>query len=155
MTLLQNNARYTLEYPSDWTVTRNATLPEVGYDMLGTILRYPALDDGTTLTDAAIHISVGSACPSLANAETTGPATKATVGGREWDKVSRDGVGAGNRYRGDTYTRTEGGLCYAISTLLHSCNLGPDCGENHSKPFDEQRMYALFDSILSTFAFRQ
>lgn len=146
---------FSVRYPADWTQKSNVTMPESGYETLGTLLTYPAEKDRTTLTSAGMHFSFGSGCPSLENIESRGAPGTATIGGKTWTHYVRDGVGAGNRYQGDTYVYEETGACYLISTLEHSCNLGPDCGENHSAPFDKEKIDALFGQVLSTFAFRQ
>lgn len=146
---------FSVRYPADWTQKSNVTMPESGYEMLGTLLTYPAEKDRTTLTSAGMHLSFGSGCPALDNIESTGAPDTVTIGGRQWMHYVRDGVGAGNRYQGDTYVYQEPGSCYLISTLEHSCNLGPDCGEGHTTAFDKAAMDAQFNQILSTFAFRQ
>lgn len=152
--LLDDNAFYSLRYPSHWTLESGVTMPEAGYEAPGTLLTYPAELDYTTLTDAAVHVYAGTVCPSLEKVEMVGNAATAVIGGETWQRVTRDGAGAGNRYQGDTYMLMRKNTCYAISTLLHSCNLGSDCGENHTIPFDKAAMDKAFAKILSTFAFR-
>lgn len=143
-----------VRYPADWTAKSNVTMPEAGYEMLGTRLTYPAEADGTTLGDAAMHLAYGSACPSLEGIESTGTPGTVTIGGKQWTHYVRDGAGAGNRYQGDTYVHEETGACYLVSTLEHSCNLGPDCAEGHTEAFDKAALDALFGQVLSTFSFR-
>lgn len=152
---LLQTGHFSAQYPDDWTAKSNVTMPEAGYETLGTLLTYPADKDRTTLTSAGMHLAYGSGCPDLKNIESVGSPDTVTIGGKQWTHYVRDGVGAGNRYQGDTYVYQEPGACYLISTLEHSCNLGPDCGENHSAPFDKKAMDALFGTVVSSFSFRQ
>jgi len=154
-TKLLQTGHFSAYYPNDWTAKSNVAMPEAGYEMLGTLLTYPAEKDASTLSSAGMHFSFGSGCPSLKDIESVGKTDTVTIGGKAWTHYVRDGVGAGNRYQGDTYVYQQPGACYLISTLEHSCNLGPDCAEGHTTKFDKATIDAQFKQVLSTFTFRQ
>jgi hypothetical protein len=64
-------------------------------------------------------------------------------------------VGAGNLYESTVYRTEAVGRCYTFVLWVHSCNLGPDCGTAHAKPYDRVEVSGVFRHILSTAVFAQ
>lgn len=128
-TYTDDDQGYSIDVPSDWTIAKDDTLVTENYQVTGTSFAYPADRDRSALFDAKVHIASVPTCPDLEGTMEDINATKFTR--TEWD-----GVGAGNRYQGETYTLARDKDCLVITLYTHSCNLGgSDCGDDHALPF--------------------
>lgn len=120
---------YSIDVPSDWTITERDSIATDGYTAVGTSFAYPAERDRSALGEAKVNVATLPECP----AQDGG--TMETVNGRQFMRTDFDGVGAGNRYRGQTYAIERGGSCVVVTLYTHSCNLGPDCGPDRQEPY--------------------
>jgi len=139
---------YSIRYPQGWIVQENVTLTTNDTDYTGTSIVYPADEQKSTLLDSQVHIAMGEgACPSSEGYDVV------TIGNRQWTRFIWGDAAAGNKYDGMTSFTDHDGNCYTVNFYLHSCNLGPDCGPDHSKPFDKASLIPSFEAILATFEF--
>ncbi len=138
---------YAIEIPSDWTITENDSLTTDDYTAVGTSFAYPADRDMSALSDAKVNIATMPACP----AQDGG--TMEDVNGTAFMRTEFDGVGAGNRYRGQTYQIERDGACTVITLYTHSCNLGPDCGPARQEPYSYEDTLFKLRWTLETLSF--
>lgn len=140
---------YTIEIPSDWTVTENDVIAVDGYEATGTSFAYPAERDGSALLEAKVHVAMVPACP----AQDGG--IMEPVNGTAFMRTDFDGAGAGNRYRGRTYQiERPDGRCAVATLYTRSCNLGPDCGENRQNPYSYDGTVSVLRGVLDTLTLR-
>lgn len=146
---------YTIEIPSDWTITEDETLATDSYTTVGTSFAYPATRDGSALTEARVHIATMPTCPAQdsSTALTTGSGTMEDIHGTSFMRTEFDGVGAGNRYRGQTYQIERDGACTVITLYTHSCNLGADCGDDRQSPYSYEDTLFMLRWTLETLSF--
>lgn len=122
--------RYSLPYPETWRIEGGNILATDDAQYTGTAFIVPEESyAGTSLLDARIHTYVGDSCPVLAGA------TAVTMEDRTFLHGNWSGAGAGNLYKGEAYTLEENGTCVMVTLYQHLCNLGPDCGPDHSATF--------------------
>lgn len=126
---------YGIDVPGDWTIEEDASVATDDYQAVGTAFAYPAERDRSALSQAYVHIAFVSACP----AQDGG--VMEDVNGTPFMRTEFDGVGAGNRYRGQTFAIERGGECVVATLYTRSCNLGPDCGP------DRQELYSYEDTL--------
>lgn len=142
---------FQFEYPSAFAQSPGTLDSD---DITGLTLTYPAsYSQGTKLNEATIHIGAMSracAAPEVSNQQTV---SQQTINGIAFTKVTGSDAGAGNLYETTNYTTTHDGNCYHLTLLLHSCNLGPDCGEGRTADFDRSAIEKTFDQIVSSFTF--
>jgi hypothetical protein len=138
---------YAIEIPSDWTITEDDTLATDDYTAVGTSFAYPATRDRSALSDAKVHVATMPACP----AQDGG--TMEDVNGTAFMRTDFDGVGAGNRYRGQTYQIERDGACTVITLYTHSCNLGVDCGPDRQEPYSYEDTLFKLRWTLETLSF--
>jgi hypothetical protein len=139
---------YSIAYPDGWDVRENATLNLPDTARTGTSFSPPpAFGKGTTFDDAAVQVaSESGAC--------AGSGTLVTVGTTPFTRSSWSDAGAGNLYEGADYATKQGGRCVHVTLYMHSCNLGPDCGPGHDKPFDRLPLRTVFEQMVSTLTLR-
>jgi hypothetical protein len=128
-TYRNDDVGYSIDIPSDWTTTEGDVVTTDAYQATGTSFAYPADRDRSALTEAKVNVAEMPACP----AQDGG--TMEEIGGHSFMRTDFDGVGAGNRYRGQTYATERGDSCLVITLYTHSCNLGPDCGPDRQGPY--------------------
>ncbi|MDB4978266.1 MAG: hypothetical protein JWM56_452 [Candidatus Peribacteria bacterium] len=108
---------------------------------------------GTVLSSATVSVtSQKDACPAPNYEQQTGKHTE-VINSIPFDVTTGTGVGAGNLYESSIYNTVHNGVCHSIVLLRHSCNLGPDCGEGHTKPYNKKAVNEALMSIVRTFAF--
>ncbi len=139
---------YEVMYPTDWSVQEESIMNTQNYQITGTSFVYPAEKDHTTLFEAQFHVAHAATCPIMDT-----PAHVVLRNGQEWSRYEWSGVGAGNLYEGVTYMQEYKGQCFVLTTRLHSCNLGPDCGDNHTEAFDRDGILNMFDTVAQSFTF--
>lgn len=139
---------YTIDVPSDWTITGNDALTTDEYTAVGTSFAYPAARDRSALGEAEVHVASMPACP----AQDGG--VMEDVNGTSFMRTEFDGAGAGNRYRGQTYQIERDGACTVITLYTQSCNLGPDCGDDRQEPYSYEDTLFKLRWTLETLSFR-
>ncbi len=144
----QSAEGYGIAYPDGWTVQENATLNLPDGERTGTSFSPPdAFGQGTTFDDAAVQVAAeAGAC--------AGSGTVVDVNGTAFKRGSWSDAAAGNLYEGAEYATENAGRCYHVTLYMHSCNLGPDCGPGHDKPFDRLPLRTVFEQMVSTLSFR-
>jgi hypothetical protein len=139
---------YSIDVPSDWAVEENDTVATDAYQAVGTSFSYPADRDRSALLEAKVNVARLPECP----AQDGG--VMEDVNGVRFMRTAFDGVGAGNRYRGQTYATERGGACVVVTLYTHSCNLGPDCGEDHAGAFSYDDVLSALRRAIDTLALR-
>lgn len=142
---------YSIVVPSGWTILKNTDVTTAEYTVEGTAFIAPADMTGTTLNEARFHIAQIPSCPVPSVSGSTSETIE--IDGIDFQRTSWSGVGAGNLYEGYTYTAPTNDACIVLTGFLHSCNLGVDCGENHSAPFDTQAYFSTFDTMARSMKF--
>lgn len=142
---------FRIEYPASFRIARNDEVITDSYQMTGTSFIFPdSYKDGNTLREAKMSMAVTDTCERM-----DPPASKSTVtiDGETFVRYDWSGVGAGNLYQGTTYYGMHANKCYIATLYMHSCNLGPDCEEGHTEPFDEVTIQNAFEDIIHTLTF--
>ncbi len=143
---------YSLSYPPD--VTLAPRQPANPPDVEDVRIDLPAsIGSGTTLGEAYVEAEVQPApcnAPLFDSLSSTG---STAINGVTFQRGDGSGVGAGNLYQGSVYTTVRNGSCYRLTGVMHSCNLGPDCGEGRTAPFDKQKVQGMLEGIVGTFRF--
>ena len=137
---------YSIEVAAGWTVQEDKQVVTEDYQATGTAFVATA-ETRTTLSEAYFHVSQVATCPSLTKT------TPVTIAGKTFQRATWSGVGAGNLYEGVSYFGAKDAGCLLMTGYLHSCNLGADCGENHSAPFDKAAYISKFDAMAKSVQF--
>ncbi len=140
-----SDSTFSVNYPAGWSVRQSVPLTTEDYNVVGTAIMLPK-PEKSTLDEAQFHVALQESCPAQKDAKSV------MINGIAYKQSNWSGVGAGNLYEGKTYTTSHDGKCAVITLYVHSCNLGSDCGEGVTA-YDKQELAAMFDSMLSTFAF--
>ncbi len=147
-TYANDDIGYTIDVPSDWTITESDTVVTDGYTAVGTSFGYPAGRDRSALGEATVNVASMPECPSQDGG------TMDDVNGQRFMRTEFDGVGAGNRYRGETYAIERGGSCVVVTLFTHSCNLGPDCGDDRQEPYSYDDTLFKLKTVFESLTFR-
>ncbi len=146
--------RYAISFPAGFSIA-----PREFYqgDVSGMQIDFPhsSLQPGTTLYEAFMRIEVQpKECGYYAQFdESQSSARSVRIGGVVFRRIDGTEFGAGNRYEVSVYTASHGGYCYRLTTIMHSCNIGPYCGEGHTAAFDKVPIQNVFDRIVGSFTF--
>jgi hypothetical protein len=137
---------YSISVPSGWTTTPGKEIITNSYHTKGTAFTAPS-ETGTTLDEAFFHVAQMTSCPPLPKN------TAATIAGVPFQRALWNDAAAGNLYEGVTYASPKDAGCLVLTGFLHSCNLGPDCGANHSVPFNKEALFSAFDAMAMSVRF--
>ena len=141
---------YSIGIPAGWTTVENNEVIAAGYQAKGVAFVAPS-EAGTTLDEASFHVAQVATCPQISGPQVT---TKPMViAGTFFQRSTWSEGAAGNLYEGITYTAPKDAGCLVLTGYLHSCNLGVDCGENHSAPFNKDAYIATFDAMARSVQF--
>lgn len=134
-----------VRHPDGWGAKENYHLVTDAYEADGTALLAPTDRTKTTLYEGIFHIAKMSACPVLDGMRDT------TIKDRTYHHATWNGVGAGNRYEGETYATETSNGCAVVTFYAHSCNLSPeDCGPTKPKPYDRNALFSIMRQMLET-----
>ena len=139
---------FAVTYPKGWALLQDDHIVTDAYEATGTAFLYPP-SGKTALLQAKFHVATLPACPDLPDAQ------EATINGIPFRKSYWSGAGAGNLYEGMSYTTMHNDSCVVLTGYMHSCNLGPDCGPEHSEPFDRQPLVEAFETMAGSFRFME
>jgi hypothetical protein len=147
LTYTDPQAGFSIQYPEGWTVEQNASLPPLNRISSGVAFVPPnSLTGGSSWIDGMVFVEkTPGACPEFARVDVK------TLGENEYLHGSSSDAGAGNLYLIDLYSTAKGQNCFGITLYRHLCNLGPDCGEAHAKPFDDAEVQASLRTMLASF----
>ncbi len=141
---------YSIEVPAGWRVMEDKDVIAAGYEARGTAFVAPT-ETGTTLDEAYFHVTQIASCPVISAPHSE--SGSAIVAGVAFQRSTWDEAAAGNLYEGVTYAGPKDAGCLVLTGYLHSCNLGVDCGDNHSAPFNKQTYLSTFDAMAKSVAF--
>lgn len=144
------NDGYEVEIPGNWSVEEGVRIPWLSRESTATKFLPPSdVGSGTVLTEAAIYIEKTAApCPEFPDGTTV------SSGRRSVTRAKLTDVGAGNLYEQTHVVIGQAGSCYDLTLFVHSCNLGPDCGEGHTLPFDRDELTAILERMAEGFSVR-
>jgi hypothetical protein len=86
-------------------------------------------------------------------AEPTMATSSATINGVTFTIFHTSGAGAGNYYETTSYRTIHAGACYAIEYTVHSGQIANYPASYGLKPFDENKIHSLLQTIVATFKF--
>ena len=139
---------FSIEYPDGWTLTEHTAPPPQNNDQVKwTAFTYPAAAEKSALLEASLYVRSSDSCTVPARG------TPVTLGNTTFQKEAFSDAGAGNIYEQVIYATKQDSRCYTAIAYTHACNLGPDCGPEHSGTFDKHAMQTKFEEILGTMKF--
>jgi hypothetical protein len=142
---------YSINIPADWTTLEDKEVITAGYEVKGTAFVAPMETTGTALNEAYFHVAQIGSCPKVSAPESASGSV--VIAGVTFQRTNWSEGAAGNLYEGITYAGLKDAGCLVLTGYLHSCNLGVDCGENHSAPFNKQAYLSTFDAMAKSVQF--